>query len=459
MTNYPDPLVFVQKTARELGIPMQEGKTERNERLSRSDFIGNDVFYYEFPRRNEAEVYFSPDLIIRYIDNSSNGLYEPLWIKQDFLDYVQGKTNLEGLPFKDFDMAKHTMNELRRYRGNVSVSFVAERMLTSERDTSNWSRNVYVTAVKKKGGFVFESNDWKHHKKIMGSLFDWYKDVDETAGEDYRPYFRRTLEIIAGLPQDRWHDPRMFAEMNGAPKRKAGKIALNEEEKGFLKRAIEEKYGSMDEFNRHYGGFEGNINCYLFDITRVFEGKRTMSSSLADDIYRDLYGADGVKIVYDDKRCPPFLRDIIYKRHPAQLGLRGDVQKTGEVERDELLETTLSILFTEQEGKELGRRINEARLQMRGSWGSVPRLSLGAIQIPNPGQKDVRTDEFVVNASSYLVESLSHFGIMSSEEAEEMIARRLQNYFVHKGGFQLNRERAAGIVSKLQGRRVLQEAV
>ena len=40
-----------------------------------------------------------------------------------------------------------------------------------------------------------------------------------------------------------------------------------------------------------------------------------------------------------------------------------------------------------------------------------------------------------------------------------MIARRLQNYFVHKGGFQLNRERAAGIVSKLQGRRVLQEAV
>lgn len=109
------------------------------------------------------------------------------------------------------------------------------------------------------------------------------------------------------------------------------------------------------------------------------------------------------------------------------------------------LERVVSVLFTDVEAADINARLRG------GSMPSVPRLSIGPTKIPSPGQKNVEDDELVINGAPLLVERLSSLGVMKPNEAEALVARKLENYFVHNSGFQLSREKALEILEKLRG--------
>ncbi len=114
-----------------------------------------------------------------------------------------------------------------------------------------------------------------------------------------------------------------------------------------------------------------------------------------------------------------------------------------------LIAHSLTTLFTGEERETLERKLCAAKLQMKKGWASVPRLNLGNVQLPTPGQKDVRDDSYIVDGGMLLVEHLAALNVMSREEAEALIARRLEHYLLHKSGYQLSRGRAGTILNTL----------
>ncbi|MAG28056.1 hypothetical protein CMI47_21225 [Candidatus Pacearchaeota archaeon] len=117
---------------------------------------------------------------------------------------------------------------------------------------------------------------------------------------------------------------------------------------------------------------------------------------------------------------------------------------------DSVVNQTVETLFTGEERIALENKLETARLRMRKGWASIPKLSIGAVKLPTPGQKNVRDDSFVTEAAPFFIEYMSALGIMDEAEAEEVMARKLTNYFVHHGGFQLNQDRARQIVGQLR---------
>ena len=104
----------------------------------------------------------------------------------------------------------------------------------------------------------------------------------------------------------------------------------------------------------------------------------------------------------------------------------------------------VKMLFPESEAAELAKQM---KLRMQGGFGSVPRLSLGIKQLPNPG-----TDlaGYIANGAPLLVEYLHQLGIMSPAEARDMVAKRVTNYIMHQTSFQRSPQEARQIIQALQ---------
>ncbi|MEN9626201.1 MAG: hypothetical protein RL557_529, partial [archaeon] len=99
------------------------------------------------------------------------------------------------------------------------------------------------------------------------------------------------------------------------------------------------------------------------------------------------------------------------------------VPNTTSPQLESVVNNTLDILFTGEERAALQNNLETAKLNMRKSWASIPRLSLGAIKLPTPGQRSIERDEFVMNAAPFFVEYLSSLGVMESDEAERLMAQ------------------------------------
>ena len=119
-------------------------------------------------------------------------------------------------------------------------------------------------------------------------------------------------------------------------------------------------------------------------------------------------------------------------------------------ETDAVITSTVDLLFAGSEREALEEKIEQAKLTMRQGWASVPRLSLGAIKLPTPGQQDISKDKFVVDAAPFFVEYMAALNVMEQDEAERVVAQKLENYFVHETDFQKGRDVAGEIVSELK---------
>ena len=412
--NYGDPLVFVQATARQLGISVKENNTRRHTNITHPKPKDNILFNYKFPTRKNGETYFDASCNILYLNKFNEVNYR-------FNQYIEGKVKLGDISFNKFDMAKHTMDKFELYRDYLGVSFSAERIMRDSHKTGEFNNNLLLTAVREKGRYQLHTNLWKKNRNEMKSLLDWYKDVEEVSEEDYRPYFRRTLEIIAKLPQDKWHDPKMYkvdipVGMEVALKKSMSDLELSVRSRKCLQRHGVGNVGEliqMSEFDL--------LETKNFGITSLYEIKRQLN----------IYGLHlGMNL---DR-----IKDFSYQNEEIDESF------------EKIVAPSIEMLFAGDERKELQQKIEQARLRLGDTWSSVPRLSLGAIRLPNPVQNDISQDEFVREAAPYLIEYLGAMGIMTPEESEKVVGQKLINYFVHQAGFQLNKDRASNIVDNLR---------
>jgi hypothetical protein len=173
---------------------------------------------------------------------------------------------------------------------------------------------------------------------------------------------------------------------------------------------------------------------------------------------RKLFGIEDMKSANGDWR--PYLHRIVEvwagtplpNRHdPAIYSPNGSTR-----ELEQVVNSTVDLLFTGSERSQIEEKLKQAKLNMRKGWASVPRLSLGAIKLPTPGQNNALDDDFVIDAAPFFVEYMSTLGVMDAKEAEAIMAQRLTNYFIHKAGFQLNRSRAESLVNALNGSELVQ---
>jgi len=176
--------------------------------------------------------------------------------------------------------------------------------------------------------------------------------------------------------------------------------------------------------------------------------------------YSHLFG-DILKLHVNDYR--PYLHrvlELFSGRHEPPEWHDSSIYRSQDDSRlDSFVDSSLSLLFTGEERVQMEARLADARLKMRNGYASVPKLCLGNIVMPTPGMKSVERDEFVLNASPLLVEYLHTLGVMSQEQAEAVVSRKLENYFVHRAGFQLSRGRAVEIISGLRENPDYQEGV
>ncbi len=80
----------------------------------------------------------------------------------------------------------------------------------------------------------------------------------------------------------------------------------------------------------------------------------------------------------------------------------------------------------------------------------MPRLNLGVVKLPTPGQRNAPADDYILNGGTLLVEYLSQTDVMPRDEAEELVSRQLLHYLMHRGGFQIHRDRAVALLRDLE---------
>jgi hypothetical protein len=337
--NYGDPLEFILETSEKFGINLNVLYPYRLNSKKLGDCNATIYQIYLGDRHTHGrEIRIIPDFNICYYDpkaefpNSTVERVKPGFAKLIDGDSWQGFWLTEGLKF------------FGKYKTDISLGFWYELMVDKEFiersgiDPENWSQNGAVFAIWKNGRFQFDYDTWDRVRDRDSLLAKFYMDVEKVSKEDFRPYFRRTLELIVGVPKEQWHDPRIYHSEN--------------------------------------------------------------------------------------QKEDPTLNSLV--------------------------DTSIKILFSGDERISIEQRVAEARLRIREGYISVPKLSLGNIILPNPGMKVVESDEFVLSAAPYVVEYLSALGVLDSKRAEELIAKKLENYFVHRRGFQLSMDKAVEILSQLK---------
>ena len=113
-------------------------------------------------------------------------------------------------------------------------------------------------------------------------------------------------------------------------------------------------------------------------------------------------------------------------------------------ELDELVKETAKELFTPSEYRKLEPKIEEARFNL-GKLQSIPRLNLGPIRLPTPGEKNYNP---LIDNAPVLIEYLAYS--LGAEEAHRVVLTNLINRITH-GQFQTDVNKAREIVSKLRG--------
>ncbi|MBI4439138.1 hypothetical protein HY640_04355 [Candidatus Woesearchaeota archaeon] len=111
------------------------------------------------------------------------------------------------------------------------------------------------------------------------------------------------------------------------------------------------------------------------------------------------------------------------------------------------LKSYVALVFPESEAVKLKGQMDEVYLKTRGRWASVPKLSLGIKQLPDPG---ANLAGYIAAGAPLLVEYLSSFGILSPVEARAVVAQKVANYVLHHTGFQRSPSEALRILEALR---------
>jgi hypothetical protein len=276
-------------------------------------------------------------------------------------------------------------------------------------------------------------------------------------------------------------DPSVECGYDGDPK-KMPKDMFSLTRKFAFSRAFQDGLSFFEDYQKYVGvwfhydrfrlagdGFKDESQVE-FDIVPDFSLNGAFQLKKPEFIYRCSEDKGKDKIVHKDDIMESAFRDVVafsntdfrpyvhralelyagLVKAPREKWHDPSIYSNDQDKLEKIIDVSIPILFSGEELGQIERQIEEARLRMRNMYVSVPRLSLGNIVLPNPGQKDISQDDFVMQGAPLLVEYLSSLGIMPAVKAEEVVTRRLENYFVHRTGFQLSRERAIAIIDSLK---------
>lgn len=112
---------------------------------------------------------------------------------------------------------------------------------------------------------------------------------------------------------------------------------------------------------------------------------------------------------------------------------------------DKIIDRFLALLYSGDEFKQM-HKLHDARLDV-SRWPSLPRLNLGITEFHQCNPAELTDDDFVINAVPFYFTFLK--SIMSAEEAEMEIAKRIQAYLI-RGSFQHSLDDALKTVARLQ---------
>jgi len=334
----------------------------------------------------------------------------------------------------------------------------------------------------------FSPGEWKRKKRFE----------DLPPGDDYRPAVRRMLELFKNVPKEKWaslgessikdlsleerlgdlklkgRDPlayvrpfmQAFPDLRTGEYYDAGANAYGNGDSHFAKErtyvistgerdaklsisicrsAKPTDYDPIKNFNFETGRLSGITGSSVWLDVFLHEDKEEetilVGKDRGDDAWRILGGSEEITKKFEELQWREGI-DYLVKRF-----ILGQQEQQEDI--DPVVDATISTLFVGNEREQMERQLKDARLNVRKGWASVPRLNLGSITLPTPGQGDVHKDEFVVSGGSLLIEYLAGLNVMSREQAEAIVAQRLENYFVHRSGFQMSRNRAEEILSGL----------
>jgi hypothetical protein len=113
----------------------------------------------------------------------------------------------------------------------------------------------------------------------------------------------------------------------------------------------------------------------------------------------------------------------------------------------ENITTVLSDIVQKLFSGEERERIEKALLGTQDVWSSVPKLNLGIVKLPTPGNKEIND---ILHNTPLLIECVSSIGLMSPKEAEEIVTQKLENYCLQNSRFQVSKAYAAEVIQRIK---------
>ena len=561
-TQLKDPFLFIRQALEDNGISARDGEVKR---VNHSPYKGDcNLMWISFPKYGDVSFDYKEKerlgLSLHLRDPEIDcDLYEA---SKGLRDYLGNKKEIKGKHFRDWDL-EGSVSELGRYLKFLNIGLSYEIFANTRNKETESRVDFFISPMK---GNTFNTIDlpWdpdgsERDKFQDDKLYPLFEDVRNTGENDFRPYFRRAIEIFAGRDNSELHNPSVYTD--GQTIRLNSNDGSNLEERAdfgdpldFMREKSKElgirlslgnekfdgkSYGWTDIFihtgdlvNRGIDNGDVGINILMkrknevrkgdrpdrLNSREILEGKDKYSFNLKtgrledfelndgelefqfgyvrshedgydgyDDVYvcvvKDKNGGRFSHLEFGNPKSNRFGRKLIDAKQLEKLSTPGDFRpymhrifevwsgtpkedwhnpliysQNGNIrELEQVIDSTVDLLFTGSERTEIEDKLKQAKLSMRKGWASVPRLSLGAVKLPTPGQNNALNDDFVTEAAPLFVEYMSTLGVMDAQEAEAIMAQRLTNYFIHKAGFQLNRSRAESLVDSLNGRELVQK--
>ena len=144
----------------------------------------------------------------------------------------------------------------------------------------------------------------------------------------------------------------------------------------------------------------------------------------------------------------PFIHRMLelYKGIREQEWHNPEIYLPKKIDIEKIARETLELLVQGPDREVLEKRISESKLKIGRQWASIPRLNLGPIKLPTPGEK---SEIQLCSSIPLTLEYLDSLGVMNREEGIRYFTNLLTNRIVH-GGFQTNRELAGKILAQMR---------
>jgi len=211
-TEETDPLLFIWKTGKQLGIDFKDGTDIKPEvkkhKVGDMEYPSFMVLSFEKgdPKDHKSlhlELFFKdPSVKDGYLGDPKNMPKElaPLIAEYSFERAFKQGFGYFG-EFQKYMGAWFSYNRFRQFR------YEAQAFFDIVPDFSSNGEFIFTELNLNNMDTVQVYDQDRVEQEVVRKAFD---DISSATKTDFRPYVHRALELYAGIPQEDWHDPRIY---------------------------------------------------------------------------------------------------------------------------------------------------------------------------------------------------------------------------------------------------------